>query len=241
MRLRTAFIVYTAGLALLPCKSQANQIIYNNVAGGVPVSGGSFATLSADDFTLANSAGFNSVTVWAIKGWNSQSDPVFVTPRTFDWWIFASLPGYPPNVTPGGVLFSGAGASSEIGGTPVYVDGPNATQPGYTVQVLDISLPDISLPAGRYWLGLASEPGSDNLAWAAVQEDSYKGTEARGGAVRPDGSTQFTIDLNADLAFQLCEAPEPGSLSLLFLGILGLSSWAGYRPFRLNHRFRCPR
>lgn len=217
------------GLAALPHTAQAQTAVYNNgtftgATNARNISG--FAI--ADDFVLASPTSFDAIRFWAL-----DTAPGLLGSFSGDltWFIYSGSAGSPsPNAIPStNIIASGtvSGGAITITNTGSLLGG----NPNFEIAQLDFAIPSQNLAAGTYWLrlkeGTASSTNDGSLVFwlqtgAAITGNGFR---ADGNVVTPTTWGANGTSTTNDLAFQLLSgsssAPEPGTLALLALGIIG--------------------
>ncbi len=151
----------------------------------------------SQEFDLTSESILTSMT---ISAWTTGGGP-----STLSWTISTNPPGG------GGVLDSGSSAVTNVF---------NFVSAIYNVYNTTASLPSIDLVAGDYWLTLQSDTSSDSptVYWGSTNPTGL------GAQTSPDGVTwSDIIGYNSVLELDgTAVVPEPGSLGLLGLSLVGL-------------------
>ncbi|WP_309714299.1 PEP-CTERM sorting domain-containing protein [Armatimonas sp.] len=216
------------GLAALAPTAQAQTTVYNN---------GTFGTANAltitdltlaDDFVLASPTSFDAIRFWAMDG-----NPGLLGDFSGDltWFIYSGSAGSPsPNAIPSTTIVSQGTVS---GGAITITDTGSVLlgDPDFEIAQLDFSIPTQNLAAGTYWLRLkegtaiSTSDGTD-VSWVDTgAANTGNGFRSDDNEVTPTTWNFNTTSTTVDLAFQLrsssAAAPEPGTLALLALGVVG--------------------
>ncbi|WP_232368358.1 PEP-CTERM sorting domain-containing protein [Alteromonas sp. MB-3u-76] len=202
------FNAFLASLILLASNLANAGIIYDNGPSG-NADGWNFGNpSSADDFLLTSDAIINGVTFWAYS--NDVSNLANIG------WGIAEDSGN----TPGSYIATGLAASTSVVDTGFNISSLDIFQ-------VDFSFSGVSLSANTsYWLALDSGVlGTNNTSgfsgWLWTNE-SVKGSSSVYG-----GPTNWNVPNGADNAFQLhasVDVPEPSTLAIFALGMIGLAS-----------------
>lgn len=163
----------------------------------------------AEDFALENSAIVTGARFWGFYFGDIGRGYL----GNISWQIYDNQ-----GTEPGNVLFSG-------NGVPVLSAGASNCCDGIALQ-LDLALPDISLAAGSYWIGLHNGPLSETTEEYFYWQTSSNNTTVRGmGQAVPFGNDWITSNL--EHAFEIAGSvsqsgnatPEPSTWVLVGAGI----------------------
>jgi hypothetical protein len=107
---------------------------------------------------------------------------------------------------------------------------------GFYSNIRRISLPNIVLNAGTYWLTVHGPSNSEEHTWLGVHEPNGDNSLLQFGP-DPNNPTRAYIR-NQDAVFRLAglvtPIPEPSTWSMLILGFAALGCWAGRRKKRMG-------
>ena len=222
------------GVAALAPRAQAQGIVYDNgtfgVTGAIQIS--NLAT--ADDFTLASPTSFDAIRFWAMDNSFSLFDNFS---GNLTWYIYEGSAGSPsPNAIPSITILS----QGTVSGSDITITDTGSLllgNPRGQIVQLDFSIPTQNLAAGTYWLRLKEGTDSSGfdltpIFWISTgAANTGNGFRTDADEVNPTtwdtgGSTTTSsssgTSTTSDLAFQLIStAPEPGTLTLLALGVVG--------------------
>lgn len=200
-------------LFTIQAAARAQVVAYDN---GLPTltSGNDMsAYIQAQDFSLTSATMLNGVRFWSSEGSPSAYR------SSLSWWIYADNGGTPGQVlaaaTTSAVTRTDTGRTTEFDGTT------------YSEFLNEFSLPDLSLAAGSYWLGLHNGAPDDisgaDMFWAPTEPNST--TVGHEDFSPFDGGFAAS---GGEHAFQLSgvtAVPEPGTAALAAAG--GLLPLAG--------------
>ncbi len=186
-------------LLALGASAASAQVVYNNGTPGQPDWLINSLRNISDDFTFSSATTIDAVRFFA----GSFVGTPTAFSGTMDWFISDDNAG-----TPGAILASGSASPSVVF---FSTDGQF-----YTNQY-DFSIPNLTLGAGTYRLGVRDPGSSGQFYWDDTQ----------GVVGNPAYDSQSPQVLTTDVAFELLGAPvsatpEPGSLVLLGTGLFTL-------------------
>lgn len=210
----TGLAALAVSLFAVVCTGAQASVVYNN---GGPASngGGNEATawIQAEDFTITGGGIINHATAYlAGVGGIGNFD------NSFDYYIYSDSAG-----SPGTALSSGAAQNLAISntGTAWCCDG-NAF-------AFDFDMTDFTAGAGvTYWFGIHAASGfnRDGIYWvnSAGSPSTITGQENFGGnSDWSDNGSEHAFALSNNARAD-ATVPEPGSIALLGLGLLGFAA-----------------
>lgn len=194
--------VLGALLGLLGAAAAPAAVLYDNG----PADGRSGVALDqgtiAQDFRLHGHARIEAVEVFGLQRFGSDS---------FQWQVHAGA-----STQPGRLLYAGVAvpARSVLGGTP-----------GSLRLLWTLDLPDLLLPPGDYWLGLAGDVGT---AWASAPANATRPGQRYDADPFDDPFVGWTTanPVVPEHAFRVLGTvgiPLPASAALLGLGLAALA------------------
>jgi hypothetical protein len=181
---------------------------------------------AADDFITTSPITFNTIHFWALDDALGINASIFNFSGTLSWYLYNDSGSY----YPGSALTSGSVSS----GISIVPTGTAITTSTTTFPIFELtfSIPSTTLPTpGKYWLRL--KDGADGTAPAGSDPSVYwlesvnsplvgVGSASSDSPINPSGAydpgtNPLGWGFNArDSAFQLVNAPEPGTLALFF-------------------------
>jgi hypothetical protein len=215
------------GPAVLPNTAQAQTTVYNNGTFGT-VNGRDISDFAiADDFVLASPTSFDAIRFWAFDipaglSGNFSGD--------LTWFLYSGSAGSPsPSAIPSSTIVSQgtvSGGAITITNTGSLV----AANANFEIAQLDFSIPTQNLAAGTYWLRLKEGTASSTndgttIFWlqtgAARTGNGFRSDSNEVAPTWGSSATSTSVDLSFQLLSGSSSAPEPGTLALLALGIVG--------------------
>lgn len=202
-----------AGLLAVGSTASAGPLVYNN---GLPnQANGNEMTqwIQAEDFTLTTATTLGDARFWSVS-------PAGAYQGSIVWQIYANAGGQP-----GALLHSGtANPTRTFTGNNLFF--------GQEFQN-DFALPNISLAAGTYWLGLHNGPLTTTnrleFYWETTNVGGGNTGTARGREdVAPFGAGGW-FNNGQEHAFQLFATNVPEPMSMVVFGGLAVAGLAGVR------------
>lgn len=230
-RMATGSLVAAVGICALtafPKIAQAQTVVYDN---GSPT-GTDARNISdfaiVDDFEVASSLTFNAIRFYAM---DVPPGLMGDFSGSLHWYLYSGSAGSPsPNAIPSASPFTQGfvtGGSITVTNTGNVLNG----LPSREIAQLEFSIPTQTLGTGTYWLRLKEGSGAlgfdgTPIFWvqtgAVITGNGFRSdpSEIAPSAWNQDG-TATTVDLSYQLLFTGSSAPEPGTLALIALGMLG--------------------
>lgn len=204
------------GLATLPHSAQGQTLIYDNGPMAPTSAFDVSSDASADDFVFSSTQTFDRARVWLLD-YTGLDSGLEAFSGTLSWLVRSNNGGIP-----GSVLFSGTVSGAAITLTDSGVDYPF----GQRIFQLDFPLSSTTLSAGTYWFSIKENGLSDpeDGTWVYwLDAGSSTGFETRADFNEVNPTTWSYYSAPENRAFQLFSsaAPEPGTLALLALGMVG--------------------
>jgi PEP-CTERM motif len=212
------------GLVVLASSAQAQGIVYDNgtFTGAISASSMSISA-AADDFTLTSPTSFNGIRFWAM---DTNVGLLENFSGALTWYIYEGSAGSPsPNAIPSTTILS----QGTVSGSDITITDTGSLllgDPRFVIAQLDFLIPTQNLAAGTYWLRLKEGTDSSRydltpILWIRTGATIGNGFRLDRNVVTPTTWDSVGTSTTTDFAFQLISAPEPGTLALLALGMVG--------------------
>jgi hypothetical protein len=215
----TYFVLAICSAVWLPCQAAQAATLWEQSDFRLASSAGATSFLPVNDFVLPAPASVASFTVWLsdaspILGGDGNADGTFFTfSGVLSWYIFLNAGGLP-----GALVDSGTDLAPSVVDTGI--DRTDNSEDIFRVSgVLDTP---VALAAGTYWFGIREGPPGQvadetSIVWLSHDLSGAPTKLFLDGATPGDLNEAPTIDN----AMVLRDVPEPASLVLLLLGLVG--------------------
>lgn len=212
-------IVATITLALLQTDARA-AVVYDNGIYATNFNTTSITgAISADDFTFADTASFDTIRFWAA---DAPAGLATEFSGTLTWAVRANSGGIP-----GAIIESGTTSDVTVTDTGDILNG----NPNFEIAQFNFSVPEVTLDAGTYWLSLKEngpdDPGDGSIVgWLFTA--SQTGNTHKQDSEETNPTTWDDDGAAADTAFELRSdarvvVPEANTFALALpaLGMVG--------------------